>query len=309
MRSRGKSTAHRPQQPELTPRPRPFDESDGWRRTFLHRVVDPLESDGLVRLSKMLDRLLVEEGSVWDELEESATAAELRAAAADLFYLSAYLAKPTRPAAGRGTLSTATHGQRSRGPGTRADMPPLTRHLPQVLLRSPLPPHAALSREGIPPILPLPPAREGVKRGLSRGRAVGVILGVQRATVGERSIDRVPLLAEGGALGRKPYRLSPPAPQRGHLRHPIEMPAKLKYRDERRAPARDNDVAHRSARKRAGPWRFWERAAMAELERFGRVFLWPDSPRLARHKRAHEEETEMKLYQLWLYKHRPPPGC
>ncbi len=41
----------------------------------------------------MLDRLLPEEGSVWDELEESATAAKLRAAAEDLFYLNAFLIK------------------------------------------------------------------------------------------------------------------------------------------------------------------------------------------------------------------------
>ncbi len=93
MRSRGKSTARRPQQPELLPPPRPFDASDGWRRTFLHHVTKPLEQDALIRLTRMLDRLVLEEGSFWDELAESSTRAELRAAAEDLFFLYAFLAK------------------------------------------------------------------------------------------------------------------------------------------------------------------------------------------------------------------------
>ena len=91
MRSRKKSTA--PVQQQLLPPPMPFDESDGWRRTMLYRVTDPLERDVLLRLSKMLDHLILEVGSFWRHLEESGTAAEARAAAADLRYLQVFLAR------------------------------------------------------------------------------------------------------------------------------------------------------------------------------------------------------------------------
>jgi hypothetical protein len=65
----------------------PFDESDGLRQTFATASRTPLEVDALRRVLKMLDRLLLEDGSFWGELEESGTAAEARAAVVDLRYL------------------------------------------------------------------------------------------------------------------------------------------------------------------------------------------------------------------------------
>lgn len=75
------------------------------------------------------------------------------------------------------------------------------------------------------------------------------------------------------------------------------------YSDRRRAPATDERYRH--ARRRSGPWVFWERAAMAELERSGKVLLWAYEPRKASRRRALEQETQAKLYQQWLYDHRP----
>ncbi len=89
MPARPKSTA--PVQQQLLPPPRSYDESDGIRRTLLFKVTRPLEREALVRLSRMLDRLLLEQGACWDELGESSIAAEVRAAAADLVYLAEFL--------------------------------------------------------------------------------------------------------------------------------------------------------------------------------------------------------------------------
>lgn len=96
MRSRRKSTPrrkprrHQPKQPQLLPPPRRYVESDGWRRTFLHRFVHPMERDALLGLSRTLDRLLHEDGSFWNQigpLPES----ELRAAAEDLVHVAEFL--------------------------------------------------------------------------------------------------------------------------------------------------------------------------------------------------------------------------
>lgn len=71
----------------------PFDESDGWRRTMLYRVTSPRDRAALIRLSRMLDALILEVGRCWDEMEGSATVAELEAATVDLRYLEAFLAR------------------------------------------------------------------------------------------------------------------------------------------------------------------------------------------------------------------------
>ncbi len=98
MRSSGKSTPRRrrkrprpPKQQQLLPPPRRYDESDGWRRTLLYRVTKPQERDALIQLSKMLDRLLLEDGGFWSELQGPSPEAELSAAAADLVHLSGFL--------------------------------------------------------------------------------------------------------------------------------------------------------------------------------------------------------------------------
>ena len=95
MPSRRKSTPRRkrprrPKQQQLTPPPRPYNESDGWRRTLLYRVVRPLERDALMRLSKMLDRLLLEDGTLWKHMGPLPET-ELRAAAADLVHTAEFL--------------------------------------------------------------------------------------------------------------------------------------------------------------------------------------------------------------------------
>jgi len=100
MRSSGKSTPRRhrrkpripkPKQQQLVPPPREYQESDGWRRTLLYRVTKPQERDALIQLSKMLDRLLLEEGSFWRELRGPSPEVELSAAAADLVHLGGFL--------------------------------------------------------------------------------------------------------------------------------------------------------------------------------------------------------------------------
>ncbi len=83
MRDQPKSTA-----PPWRP---PFDESDGWRRTTLYRVTNPRDRAALIRLSRMLDGLILEVGRCWCEMGESSTLAEARAAAGDLRYLEAFL--------------------------------------------------------------------------------------------------------------------------------------------------------------------------------------------------------------------------
>ncbi len=95
MRSRRKSTARRrprqPKQQQLVEPPRYYDESDGLRRTLLLRVTKPWERAALVGLSRMLNRLLLEDGSFWRELPEPMPAIELRAAAEDLVHTAEFL--------------------------------------------------------------------------------------------------------------------------------------------------------------------------------------------------------------------------
>ncbi len=98
MRSRRKSTARRkrprttkPKQVQLVEPPREYHESDGWRRTMLYRVTKPQEREALIQLSKMLDRLLLEEGGFWRELRGPSPEVELSAAAADLVHVAGFL--------------------------------------------------------------------------------------------------------------------------------------------------------------------------------------------------------------------------
>jgi hypothetical protein len=95
MPDRRKSTRKprqpKPKQPQLLPPPRRYDEGDGWRRTLLYRVTNPQERDALIQFSKMLDRLLLEEGSFWHELCGPSPEVELWAAATDLVHVAEFL--------------------------------------------------------------------------------------------------------------------------------------------------------------------------------------------------------------------------
>jgi hypothetical protein len=97
MPDRRKSTPRRkprtpkPKQPRLFEPPRYYDEADGLRRTLLYKVTKPLERNALLYLSRMLHRLLHEDGSFWHELPDSLPEVELRAAAEDLVHLAEFL--------------------------------------------------------------------------------------------------------------------------------------------------------------------------------------------------------------------------
>ncbi len=73
------------------PRAEGFDESLGFRETFLHHFTTPEHRETLERLARMLAEYAGEAGFAWPRPADDSVSSDLRAVATDLRYVEAFL--------------------------------------------------------------------------------------------------------------------------------------------------------------------------------------------------------------------------